>query len=118
MLERPDMLTTSSTWLAQRLGHQVSEVIFVFSVGIWVAPLAVTSSCRRAPSRNRCRYSVTCSRQLSMFASGQIDFVCVPVDFKHCASDGFAFINLLSLEQNNFEDVPFCAGAIETVMTQ
>ena len=53
-----------------------------------------------------------------MFASGQIDFVCVPVDFKHCASDGFAFINLLSLEQNNFEDVPFCAGAIETVMTQ
>ena len=27
-------------------------------------------------------------------------------------------MSLLSLEQNNFEDVPFCAGAIETVMTQ
>ena len=34
---------------------------------------------------------------------GQFDFVCVPVDFKHCASNRFAFINLLNLDQNRAE---------------
>ena len=34
---------------------------------------------------------------------GQFDFVCVPVDFKHCSSNRFAFINLLNLDQNRAE---------------
>ena len=31
----------------------------------------------------------------------------MPVDFKDCTSNGYAFINLLNPDQSNFEHVPF-----------
>ena len=50
---------------------------------------------------SRCQAARTCYQNCQR----SLGFVCVPVDFKHCASNGFAFINLLSPHQINFEDV-------------
>ena len=52
---------------------------------------------------SRCQAARTCCQDCQR----SLGFVCVPVDFKHCASNGFAFINLLSPHQSNFEDVLF-----------
>ena len=52
---------------------------------------------------SRCQAARTCYQDCQC----SLGFVCVPVDFKHGASNGFAFINLLSPHQSIFEDVLF-----------
>ena len=60
-----------------------------FVLAVLMAPFEIYFSARRAHIR-----STLCA-------------ISVPVDLKHCASSGFAFLNLLNPDQDNFEDVPF-----------